>query len=146
MDFVNDVARTFSKALDQVLLFCTSPYREYRENLQAAFAREASRLNAVQVASDKAMNETLNVKKWTDVQLHMALMRVQHEAGIFMPYSLFNNLAACTAVIEGIKQSEPRLSASHHGNQSLCLCTVALPLVHAYRTSHCLPAAQHTRK
>ena len=133
MDFVNDVARTFSKALDQVLLFCTSPYREYRENLQAAFAREASRLNAVQVASDKAMNETLNVKKWTDVQLHTALMRVQDEAGIFVTCSLIDDLAARTSVFEGLKQVKPWLSVSHNSNQRLCLC-IKLRLL--YCTAH----------
>ena len=110
------------KALDQVLLFCTSSYKVYRENLQTVFAREAIRLNTVQVASDKTMNETLNVKKWTDVQLHVTLIRVKLEEGIFMTYSLFNNLVSCTSVLEGLKQSNPRLSVSHHGDQRLCLC------------------------
>ena len=95
---------TFNKVHEQVLLFCTSPYKEYRENLQSAFVHETSCLNDVQVASDEAMNETLNVKEWTDVQLHMVLMRMQHEEGIFMTYSLFNNLTDCTSVFEGLNQ------------------------------------------
>ena len=76
------------------MLFRTFPCKEYRENLHTVFVHEAGRLDVVQVASEKTMSETLNVKKWTDVQLHTVLMRTQDEAGIFVTCSLFNNFVS----------------------------------------------------
>ena len=116
-----------------MLLFCTFPCKEYRENLHTVFVHEAGRLDVVQVASEKTMSETLNVKKWTDVQLHTALMRVQDEAGIFVTCSLIDDLAARTSVFEGLKQVKPWLSVSHNSNQRLCLC-IKLRLL--YCTAH----------
>ena len=105
----------FSRALEQVLLFCTLPWKEYRESLQIAYAREAGRLSAAQASIDKTHNDVMNGKKWTDIQLHVVLMRVQRETGIFLPNSLFNNLTDLTALHDGLKQSRARLSVSHHG-------------------------------
>lgn len=111
--------RAFSRALEQVLLFCTLPWKEYRESLQVAYAREAGRLSAAQASIDKAHNDAMSGKKWTDMQLHAAMMKVQRETGIFLPNSLFNNLTALTAIHDGLKQPRARLSVSHHGKQRL---------------------------
>ena len=127
----------FCEALERVLLFCTAPYREYRDLLQVTFSREATRLSVASAANEKALNETLHVKKWTDVQMHGALMNAQKTSGIFLPYSMLNNLAAATALVEGLKQSPPRFSVSHHGKRKVgCM----RPL-----TSTCVPIFKRGR-
>ena len=112
-------------------------YREYRDLLQVTFSREATRLSVASAANEKALNETLHVKKWTDVQMHGSLMNAQKTSGIFLPYSMLNNLAAVTALVEGLKQSPPRFSVSHHGKRKVgCM----RPL-----TSTCVPIFKRGR-
>ena len=124
---------TFCDALERVLLFCTLPYREYRDTLQATFSREAGRLNAASVASEKALNETLHVKKWTDVQMHSAVMKAQKTSGMFLPNSMFNNLVAVTSLFEGLNQSRPRISVEHLGKKTVGGCQTLVLWVYAER-------------
>jgi hypothetical protein len=88
----------FSQVIEQVLLFCTLPWKEYRESLQIVYAREASRLSTAQASIDKDHDEVMNGKKWTEMQLHEDSMRVQRETWIFLTNSLFNNLTDLTVI------------------------------------------------
>jgi hypothetical protein len=84
---------------------------------------------STRIPDENAVNETLNVKKWHGFQVHTAVMRVQRDAGIYLSNSLLNNLAACTAIYEGLRQPRSRLSVSHQGKRAVRMYTVQTPYI-----------------